>query len=118
MLSFLYAAITLLGWGTWLAPSQKVNFPGQQIRNLYVVATNLVIAIAIALWRGSVRDLDAVTFWLNFSGGLIWSVGGLCAFTATNKFGMAKALGIWAPLNIVVSLIWGAVLFQECNELR
>jgi glucose uptake protein len=26
---------------------------------------------------------------------------------------MAKAFGIWAPLNIIVSLIWGAVLFHE-----
>jgi glucose uptake protein len=40
-------------------------------------------------------------------------VSGLCAFTATNKLGMARASGIWSPLNIVVSLLWGAVLFDE-----
>ena len=41
MLTILYAAITLLGWGPWLTPSQKVVFPSQQIKTLYVVATNL-----------------------------------------------------------------------------
>jgi len=123
MHSLLYALITVFGWGTWLAPSQKVDFPNQQIRTLYVVAANLGIATVIALWQGplgqeGVWDLTAATFWLTFLGGVIWAVGGLCAFTATNKLGMAKAFGIWAPLNIIVSLIWGAVLFDEFVHLR
>jgi len=113
MRSLFFALITVFGWGTWLAPSQNVDFPNQQIRNLYVVITNLVIATVIAVWQGSVWSLSASAFWLTFLGGVIWAVGGLCAFTGTNKLGMAKAFGIWAPLNIVVSLIWGAVLFQE-----
>jgi glucose uptake protein len=117
MRSLVYALITVFGWGTWLAPSQKVNFPNQQIRTLYVVVTNLGIATVVALWQGSVWELTAATFWLTFAGGLIWAVGGLCAFTATNKLGMAKAFGIWAPLNIIVSLIWGAVLFHEFVNL-
>ncbi len=117
MLGLLYALITVFGWGTWLAPSQKVTFPNQQIRNLYVVATNLGIATAVALLQGSVWELTAATFWLTFLGGVIWAVGGLSAFTGTNKLGMAKAFGIWAPLNIIVSLIWGAVLFHEFVNL-
>ncbi|MBV9790413.1 MAG: hypothetical protein JOZ51_19635 [Chloroflexi bacterium] len=113
MLSVLYALITLAGWGTWLAPSQKVNFPNQQIKTLYVVATNLAIALLVALWLGSIAELNAATFWLTLLGGVIWAVGGLCAFTGTNKLGVAKAFGIWAPLNIIVSLIWGTLLFDE-----
>lgn len=113
MLSVLYALITLVGWGTWLAPSQKVNFPNQQIKTLYVVTTNLAIALIVALWLGSIAELNAATFWLTLLGGVIWAVGGLCAFTGTNKLGVAKAFGIWAPLNIIVSLIWGALLFNE-----
>ena len=117
MRSLVYALITVFGWGTWLAPSQKVNFPNQQIRTLYVVATNLGIATVVALWQGSVWELTAASFWPTFLGGLIWAVGGLCAFTSTNKLGMAKAFGIWAPLNIIVSLVWGAVLFHEFVNL-
>ena len=112
-----YALIVVFGWGTWLAPSQKVAFASQRVRNLYVVITNLAIATVVALWQGSVWELTAAAFWLTFAGGLIWAVGGLCAFTGTNKLGMAKAFGIWAPLNILVSLIWGALLFQEFVDL-
>jgi glucose uptake protein len=113
-----YAFITLLGWGTWLAPSQKVQFPNQQIKTLYVVGTNLVIAVVVAFWRGGLGAVTAGMFWLTFVGGLIWALGGWCAFTGTHKLGIAKAFGIWAPLNIVVSLIWGAVLFDEFLDIN
>lgn len=117
MYSVLYALITLLGWGTWLAPSQKVIFPNQQIKTLYVVLTNLVIAAVVAFWLGGLREVTAGVFWLTVLGGVIWAVGGWCAFTATNKLGIAKAFGIWAPLNIVVSLIWGVLLFHEFMDI-
>ncbi|HEY0738787.1 MAG TPA: GRP family sugar transporter [Herpetosiphonaceae bacterium] len=116
-MSVLYALITLVGWGTWLAPSQKVSFPNQQIKTLYVVATNLLIALVVALWLDSIGELSAATFWLTLLGGVIWAIGGLCAFTGTNKLGIAKAFGIWAPLNIIVSLIWGALLFDEFVDI-
>jgi glucose uptake protein len=61
--------------------------------------------------------MSAGMFWLTVLGGMIWSVGGWCAFTGTNKLGMAKAFGIWAPLNIIVSLIWGALVFHEFLQL-
>ena len=48
-----------------------------------------------------------------FAGGLIWALSGLCAFMATAQIGMARAFGIWAPLNIIVSMLWGALLFGE-----
>lgn len=118
MNSFFYALITLVGWGTWLAPSQKVVFPNQQIKTLYVVITNLVIAALVALGRGGLGEVTTGMFWLTVLGGVIWAVGGWCAFTGTNKLGIAKAFGIWAPLNIIVSLIWGAVLFHEFLDIR
>src|SRR5262245_52028007 len=116
--SLLYALITVFGWGTWLAPSQKVIFPNQQIKTLYVVATNLGIATVVAISQGAIAELTVSTFWLTVLGGMIWAIGGLCAFTGTNKLGIAKAFGIWAPLNIVVSLIWGTALFHEFVDIR
>ncbi|MCB8944821.1 MAG: hypothetical protein H6658_13820 [Ardenticatenaceae bacterium] len=113
MLSLLYALITIIGWGTWLTPSQNVRFPNQQIKTLYVVAANLVIAVAVGLGQGDVWGLTAVTFWPTLLGGIIWSLGGFSAFTSTDKLGIAKAFGIWAPLNIITSLTWGALLFNE-----
>ncbi len=112
MLGIFYALITVTAWGTWIAPSQTIQFKNQQIRTFYVAAANLALAFFVALAQGF-DQLTAGIFWPPFIGGLVWSVSALCAFTATEKIGMAKAFGIWAPLNIIVSLIWGAVLFRE-----
>lgn len=104
--------ITVLAWGAWLAPSQNVPLKNQQIKAFYVGSVNLVLAFLISLGLG----LGQVTwngFWLPFLGGLIWALSGLCAFTATHHLGMARAFGIWAPLNIMVSLGCGVVMFQE-----
>lgn len=112
MTGILYALITVVSWGTWLAVSHTVPFKNQPIKTFYVAAANLVLAMIVAVTQ-NLRGLTLAAFWPPFLGGLIWSVSGLCAFTATSKLGTARAFGIWAPLNIIISLAWGAALFHE-----
>jgi glucose uptake protein len=110
-----YAVVTVLAWGTWLAPSQNVPMKGQQTRTFYVTLAVLLLALIASIFVGF-EGLNAVTFWFPFVGGVIWSLSGWSAFIGTNKIGMAKAFGIWAPMNIVVSVVWGVVLFGEFLE--
>ena len=112
MPGILYAAVTILAWGTWLAPSQNIRFKNQQIRTFYVAAANLVLAAFVLLVQGA-STLTLDVFWLPFIGGMVWSVSGLLAFIATNQIGMARAFGIWAPVNVVVSITWGMLIFNE-----
>ncbi len=111
-MGILYAIVTVAAWGIWLAPSQRVQFKSQQLKIFYVALANLVLATIVGLFKGG-NLFDIENFLLPFIGGLIWVFGGLCAFTATNKIGIAKAFGIWAPLNIIVSIVWGMILFEE-----
>jgi glucose uptake protein len=106
------AAITVLAWGTWLAPSEKVQLPNPQTRSFYVALGNLVLA-SVALFVTGPGRLTADLFLYPFIGGVIWSIAGWMAFTATSRIGMAKAMGTWAPLNIVVGIFWGMLLFGE-----
>jgi glucose uptake protein len=112
MPGILFAVLTVLSWGTWLAPSQTVPFKNQQIKTFYVALANLVLAFFVGLFQGF-HNLTFDTFWFPFAGGLIWAVSGYCAFLGTSRIGIARAIGIWAPLNIIVSIIWGIVLFGE-----
>lgn len=112
MLGFLYAAVTVLAWGTWLAPSQNIAFRNQQIKTFYVAAANLALSALVILFQGG-SELTWEVFWLPFAGGLVWAVSGFLAFTATDRLGMARAFGIWTPVNVVVSIFWGAVIFAE-----
>ncbi len=44
MPGLLYALVTVLMWGTWLAPAQQLPFKNQQIRTFYVAIANLELA--------------------------------------------------------------------------
>lgn len=111
-MTFLYAFVTVLAWGTWLVPSQKLKFRNLHIRTFYITSANLVLALIVWLSRGG-QAITAATFWLPFIGGLIWSVSGYCAFVAIENLGLARAVGIWTPLNIIAGLVWGILLFDE-----
>jgi glucose uptake protein len=43
-------------------------------------------------------------------------VSAYCAFVACNSIGIAKAFGIWAPLNIIFSFVWSITLFDQFRE--
>lgn len=115
MEGFLFAGITILAWGSWLAPSQQINFKNQQIKIFYVSISNLMLAFVVGFYQG----LDSITFdnfWLPFIGGVIWGVSGYFAFLGTSRIGIARSVGIWSPMNMVVSIIWGVFLFGEFTQ--
>lgn len=118
-LEIIYALIPVIAWGTWLAPAQNVRFPNQQVKTLYVTSANLGLALLVLFIQGfgSLGTLSAGSFGMVLVGGVLWAFSGLCAFTATAQIGTARAFGIWAPLNIVVSMLWGALLFGEFPDL-
>jgi glucose uptake protein len=112
MLGFFYAFITVITWGTWISFSQTIPFKNQQIRIFYVALANLVVSFAIAFSQG-LDVISCETFWLPFVGGIVWGISGYFALLATHHIGIARAVGIWAPLNIILSIVWGIVLFDE-----
>lgn len=111
-LGFIYACITVLAWGVWIAPSEKVTIPNPQTRSFYVSLGNLLLA-SIAILIVGPEKLTLDIFFLPFLGGMIWAIAGMFAFIATANIGLAKAVGTWAPLNILVGIFWGMVLFGE-----
>jgi len=112
-LGITYALITIMAWGSWLVPSQNVKFPNEQAKTFFVAITTLALALIVTLIRGELGSLSSGIAWLPVLGGLIWSGGAYCAFLACNHIGLAKAFGLWAALNIIVSFIWGMVVYQQ-----
>ena len=115
-LGILFAIITVMAWGSWLVPSQKVKFPNEQAKTFYVALCTTVITAIIVLVRGEFGQLASAGAWLPVVGGLIWAVSAYCAFVACNHIGIAKAFGIWAPLNIIVSFVWSLTLFGQFRD--
>jgi glucose uptake protein len=112
-LGIIYAIVTVLAWGTWLAPSEKVELPNALARAFYIAVGNLLLASVVFLVVGGAGQLTGDAFLYPFVGGLIWALGALCAFSGIARIGMAKAFGVWAPLNIIVGIVWGILLWGE-----
>jgi glucose uptake protein len=110
--AILYALVTVLTWGTWMTPSQNIHFKNQQIKTFYVATANLLLTGLVLLIQGA-SGLTWQVFWLPFIGGLIWALSAFAAFTATKHLGMARAFGIWTPLNVLIGIGWGMLLFSE-----
>lgn len=115
MTSFLLSVALVLGWGTWIPLAQSVPRASQATRTFYITIGNLLFAAVALVAGGSAGQLNLgwKEFWLPFAGGLVWALGSVCAFRATELIGLARASGTWTPLNIIVAFIFGALLFSE-----
>lgn len=109
----LLALAIILTWGTWIPAAQLATGVPQRQRVLYVTIGNLVIASGAILAGGGTVSFGWRAFWLPFVGGLVWVGGNYTAFRASESIGLARANGTWAPINIIVSFVWGALLFGE-----
>lgn len=121
-MSFVYALVGILGWGSWMAIAHDVRSPNRHGRILYATLGNLVFSALVFFFSGSSFPRGAFAFpsgafWLPFAGGFIWGLGGAFSFSAIDHLGLARAVGYWAPANTAWGLAWGALLFGELSNL-
>lgn len=116
MESLLLGIVTVAAWGLWLIPSQNLSFSSERVRSFYVTSANLIFAIVALVVSGSRIPHDHA-FGMSLGGGFIWYLGSWAAFVATQRLGVARAMGIWSPLNILTACLWGALLFHEFSGI-
>lgn len=107
----LLALLPVVGWGTWFAMAQNVRSANPRAKTLYTTLSNLLVALVL-FWINGER-MDGPSFLPVFLGGLLWSVAGVFGFAAADRIGLARGVGIWVPVNLVVALAWGVLLFGE-----
>jgi glucose uptake protein len=105
-MSVFFALMTVLAWGMWLIPSQAVTVRQPATRTFYVTLAVLLSAVALASVRGW-PTYTGTAFAGAVGGGAIWAASSACAFLGARELGLARAFGLWAPLNVVISLVWG-----------
>jgi glucose uptake protein len=111
-MTFFYSILVIFALGTWIAVVQTIPFKNQQIKILYISVANLILAFGVALYQDGPL-LQSSEFIFPFAGGILWAVSGYFALLGTENIGLAKAQGIWAPINIIISIFWGMILFGE-----
>ncbi len=109
------ALVTVLCWGLWLFPLQALSRRDQNLETFHVTLANLAVALGLAGWSGQAWPSWNVAVAAILGGGA-WAIAGTFAFLATRQLGPARAMGIWSPLNVVISLVWGWLFFHEWRQ--
>lgn len=115
METFALSILTIFAWGSWIAVAERVRVPGAQIRNLLVTLSILLVTTLLSLAE-ELEPKPEITLsghLAAFGGGLIWTLGSLSGLSAIRHIGLTRAVGIWAPGIIVISIVWGYALFGE-----
>lgn len=117
MTTVLLSLAIVVCWGSWIPVAQAVPGIAQSTRTLYATAGNLVFAAVALVVGGEAGHLGLGwrEFWLPLAGGVVWTLGSVCAFRATESIGLARASGTWTPLNIIVAFVFGGLLFGELD---
>jgi glucose uptake protein GlcU len=114
-MTVLLALVMVATLGTWIPLAQFRPGTPERSRVLYAAVGNAVFAGMALLIDGRGLVLSWRSFWLPLAGGVVWTAGNYCVFKASKTIGLARAAGIWTPLNIVVAFAWGALLFGELD---
>lgn len=115
-MTVLLAAVMVVTLGTWIPLAQLLPGTPARTRLVYVAVGNVVFAgLALVADGGAGLSFGWRGFWLPLLGGVVWTAGNYCVFRASATIGLARAAGVWTPLNIVAAFVWGALLFGELD---
>ena len=115
-MTVLLAAVMVVTLGTWIPLAQLLPGIPARTRLVYVAVGNVVFAgLALLADGGAGLTFGWRGFWLPLLGGVVWTAGNYCVFRASAIIGLARAAGLWTPLNIVSAFVWGALLFGELD---
>lgn len=117
-MTILIVFVTIAAWGVWLLPECYARRRVPVVTVFYATLANLIVATIVQWSRSEITpNLSAAVTAAIFLGGIVWAFSGVCAFVANQRLGLARAVGFRTPLNILTSLLWGAVLFGEFHDL-
>lgn len=112
----LLSLVIIFSWGTWMAFCQNIPYSSNFVKTFYISLSFLIMASVVLIFQET-KPFTHILFWPPFLGGVLWTLGGATAFTGTKHIGLARAGGIWSPLNILCGFLWGILFFKEFNNL-
>jgi glucose uptake protein len=113
-LGYIFAFLTILLFGSWAVPTKtlKINPIAQAF---WLTVGHFLLSSIIFLFV--FQTIPLKQFLPPFLAGIIWGVGIFSGYVAIRHLGITRALGIWVPVVIIVSTLWGLLFFGEAAKL-
>lgn len=111
-LGFLAAIGAALAWGSYMVPFKKS-------RSTNLIQFQALIAVGIGFSGLLISLILGYPLSLNIYGlvsGVMWAVANSIALTAITNLGLSRAIPLMGSLVVVISFLWGALVFGELSS--
>ena len=113
-LGILFALLTILLFGSWAVPTATLKIH-PTVKAFWLVVGHLLLSgIVFLFFFQSIPIQEAIPA---FIAGILWGIGMLLGFVAIKHLGITRAIGLWVPVVIVVSAVWGLLYFGEAHVM-
>lgn len=111
-LGILAALGAALAWGSYMVPFKKFP-PANLVR--FQLFTTIGIFISAVFVSFSLNYPFSLNLY-GIVGGLLWAAGNPLSLQAVSDLGLSKALPIFLSVVIIVSFLWGVLVFNEISQ--
>lgn len=109
-IGYIFAVLTILCFGSWAVPTKTLKIESTALA-FWLTVGHLLLSILVFLFVSQSISLN--DFIGPFMAGVLWAIGIVLAYIGIKNLGITRALGIWVPVIIITSTLWGLIYFKE-----
>lgn len=113
-LGYFFAILTIFLFGSWAVPTKTLKID-PRVQAFWLTVGHFLLSAAIFLFFIQQLSLDRSIGPL--VAGIFWAVGITSGYVGIKHLGITRALGLWIPIVIITSALWGLVFFGEAKVL-
>lgn len=110
----IFAILTILFFGSWPVPTKTLKID-PRIQAFWLTVGHFLLSLVIFLFVAEPISLAETIG--PFIAGVLWSIGIISGYIGIKHLGITRALGIWIPIVLVISALWGLIFFGEAKAL-
>jgi len=113
-MGYFFALLTILFFGSWPVPTKTLKID-PIVQSFWLTVGHCILSLSIFLFVIEPISISQMVF--PFIGGVLWAIGITAGYVAIKHLGISRAVAVWMPVIIIVSVLWGLVYFGEITAL-
>ncbi len=109
-----FAALTIFFFGSWAVPTKTLKID-PQVQAFWLTIGHFLLSSVIFIFFARPLSLNDIV--APFIAGILWAIGITAGYIGIKHLGITRALGIWVPIVLITSALWGLVFFKEGSSL-
>lgn len=110
----IFAILTILLFGSWAVPTKTLKID-PRIQAFWLTIGHFLLSVVIFLFF--IQPLSLTQSFGPLIAGVLWAIGITSGYVGIKHLGITRALGIWIPIVLIVSALWGLIFFGEARLL-